>query len=82
MPHVSFHKSLNSPIFFSFDGDVYHSAGTSSFSHYASDAMPNYKGNALITGCASPSNCNVKTELMDMDTLEWSDGPDYPFTSS
>ena len=27
------------------------------------------------------SLCGVKTELMDMNTLTWSAGPDYPFTS-
>ena len=67
--------------FSSFDGNLYQSAGSSSYSHYASGGMANYKGKAFITGCASPSNCFVKTELMDMDTLKWSAGPDYPFTS-
>ena len=65
----------------SFDGNLYKSAGTSSYSHYGTNGMANYKGKALITGCAFLSNCHVKTELMDMDTLEWSVGPDYPFTS-
>ena len=43
--------------------------------------MANYKGKAFITGCAGGPDCYVKTELMDMNTLEWSVGPDYPFTS-
>ena len=38
------------------------------------------KGMALTTGCVG-SECALKTELMDMDTLQWSDGPDYPFSS-
>ena len=40
--------------------------------------MGNYMGKALTTGCYG-SGCEVKTELMDMTTLRWTDGPDYPF---
>ena len=65
----------------SFDGNLYQSAGTSSYAHDRTYGMANYKGKALITGCGD-SGCGVKTELMDMDTLEWNDGPDYPFISS
>ena len=44
--------------------------------------MANYNGMALTTGCNDDWNvCGVKTELMDMTTLKWTDGPDYPFTS-
>ena len=42
--------------------------------------MANYQGKALTTGCWSGS-CGLKTELMDMATLTWSAGPDYPYTS-
>ena len=41
--------------------------------------MANYLGKALTTG--GESWPGVKTELMDMNTLTWSSGPDYPFTS-
>jgi len=70
--------SLN--IISSFDGNLYQAAGTSSYSHYNTHGMANYKGKALITGCGNDLSCGLKTELMDMDTLEWSVGPDYPFT--
>ena len=43
--------------------------------------MANYQGKALTTGCQDDSKCSVKTELMDMNTLTWSNGSDYPFTS-
>ena len=37
---------------------------------------------ALITGCSySSSDCSFKIELFDMNTLKWSDGPDFPFGS-
>ena len=39
-----------------------------------------FEGKALTTGCVG-SECSLKTELMDMASLRWIDGPDYPFTS-
>ena len=66
---------------FSFDGENYHTAGSSKYSHHRTYGMANYMGKALTTGCYIGSGCGVKTELMDMTTLQWSDGPDYPFDS-
>lgn len=67
---------------FSFDGEYFHSAGSSSFSHRATYGMANFMGKALTTGCKDTRpECGVKTEIMDMHTLEWSKGPDYPFAS-
>ena len=68
--------------FLRFDGELYHSAGSSSYSHRRTMGMANYLGKALTTGCYGNSECYVKTELMDMNTLTWSSGPDYPFLSS
>ena len=77
--------SLN--FFLSFDGETYQSAGSSVYSHKTTYGMANYLGKALTTGCNGDSLsddrlCGVKTELMDMNTLTWSAGPDYPFTFS
>ena len=63
-----------------FDGDYFQTAGSSNFSHKWTEGMGNYKNNALTTGCSSGS-CGAKTELMNMETLEWSNGPDFPFAS-
>ena len=85
MPHVSIHtKSQRISMIFvlRFDGEFYHSAGSSTYSHQRTTGMANYLGKALTTGCVDSSECYVKTELMDMSTLNWSSGPDYPFTSS
>ena len=84
MPHVSFFVkpwifSLN--FFLSFDGESYQSAGSSAYSHQYTLGMANYLGKALTTGCNNNGSCSIKTELMDMNTLTWSAGPDYPFTS-
>ena len=65
---------------FRFDGDNYVSTELSKYSHYCTFGLANYMGKALTTGCWS-SECAVKTELMDMNTLTWSAGPDYPFIS-
>ena len=66
----------------SFDGESNQSAiiQSSEYSHRETYGMANYLGKALTTGCNNASStCGVKTELMDMNTLTWSAGPDYPF---
>ena len=60
-----------------FDGENFQTAGSSKFPHGWSLGMGNYKGQALTTGCNSDSSCYIKTELMNMETLQWSNGPDY-----
>ena len=63
-----------------YDGDNFSSAGSSKFSHYYTYGLANYMGKALTTGCGQDTDCGIKTEIMDMSTLQWSNGPDYPFT--
>jgi len=70
---------MNFKLNLSFDGDSYDSVESSKYPHYYTRGLANYKNQALTTGCYSPSECYVKTELMDMETLQWSDGPDFPF---
>ena len=66
---------------FRFDGENFQTAGSSKFSHRYTLGMGNYKGQAITTGCSDISTCSIKTELMNMETLEWSNGPDYTFAS-
>ena len=66
---------------FRFDGENFETAGSSKFSHQLTLGMGNYKNKALTTGCGLGRDCAVVTELMDMDNLTWSSGPNYPFTS-
>ena len=55
---------------------------SSKYSHNWTYGLANYKGKVLTTGCgSSDSDCSFKTELFDMNTMEWSDGPDFPFGS-
>ena len=91
MPHVS---TLNNYTSFesisSFDGENYVRVEDSKYSHYQTLGLGNYRGKAFTTGChsrgcTSKLCCNrnyVATELLDMTTMKWSDGPDYPFASS
>ena len=44
--------------------------------------MGSYKNKALTTGCNEDYSCGIKTELMDMKTLKWSNGPDFPFANN
>ena len=62
-----------------FDGEFYDSADSSTYSHRRAAGMANYLGKALTTGCSDDSTCYVKTELMDMTILIWSNEPDFPF---
>ena len=64
-----------------YDGENFSSAGSSKFSHYYTFGLATYMGKALTTGCGESRGCNNKTEIMDMSTLQWSNGPDYPFAS-
>ena len=82
MPYVSYMNSISSQsVFFRFDGDKFDTAGSSKFSHYYTLGLAYYNGKALTTGCDDNSGCSIKTEIMDMSTLEWSNGPDYSLAS-
>ena len=67
----------------SFDGENYVQVEDSKYSHTYTIGLGNYRGKALTTGCYS-QGCTrrVETELLDMTTMKWSDGPDYPFAPS
>ena len=66
----------------SYDGENFMSAESSKFSHYNTKGLANYLGNVLTTGCYDSVNCYIKTEIMDVSTQQWLDGPDYPFATS
>ena len=96
-------------IFSSFDGDKFQEIDDSLYDHSETFGLGNYRGHAFTTGCSPMSSqweyenywgnkdsCKRKTEIMDMDTLEWDttvwikdmDGryeygrtSDYPFVS-
>ena len=74
------HKTLEILIC-SFDGRVFHTAGNSTHTHGGTMGMPNYKGKALTVGCHDVDTeskiCGTKTELMDMSSSKWSNGPDF-----
>ena len=76
------HNLRNNNLYlFRFDGNNFDTAGSSKFSHQYTLGMAYYNGKALTTGCRDSSTCYVKTEIMDMSTLEWSNGPDYSLAS-
>ena len=67
---------------FRFDGQNFAAIHLSHFSHQHTHGLANYRGKALTTGCQSDDDCSTKTELLDMNTLQWQNGTDYPFSSS
>ena len=66
--------------FLRFDGTSFGTAGSTKEPHTYTLGIANYGGKALTTGCEQFSSCFTKTELMDMSTLEWSNGTDYSLT--
>ena len=77
----TFKHNLESNYYFRFDGKKFLRASESNFDHRHTVGLGNYMGKAFVTGCDG-QECGVKTEFMDMTTLEWSNGPDYPFAAS
>ena len=69
----------NSSVILSYDGENFVSAESSKYSHYNTKGLANYLGNVLTTGCYDSKSCYIKTEIMNVTTQQWSDGPDYPF---
>ena len=65
----------------SFDGENYVEVEVSKYSHDRTFGLGNYRGKAFTTGCHTWCSSKVATELLDMTTMKWSDGPDYPFSS-
>ena len=68
-----------SNLYLSFDGDRFEEIGDSKFSHRFTLGLANYQGKALTTGCDSRNE--FQSEMLDLNTLQWSDVPDYPFSS-
>ena len=72
----------------SFDGKNYQSVESSKHWHAGTGNLANYQGKALTTGCYpftqfsryGSLRCQLKTELMDIETETWLDGPDFPFS--
>ena len=70
--------------FFSYDGANYVKIDESKYAHLSTYALGNFEGRAITTGCwlkldYSSVECNVKTEILNMTTLTWSDADDYPY---
>ena len=63
----------------SFDGTSFEETASSKVSHQETFGMGNYKGQALTTGCSTSGACGLRTEIMDMDRMRWSDEEDYPY---
>ena len=68
---------------FSFDGENYVQVEDSKYSHDRICGLGNYRDKAFTTGCYQfGCTSKVATELLDMTTMKWSDGPDFAFAPS
>ena len=83
--YFSYFKSLfsKSIFLFSYNGENYIKIDESKYSHGGS--VGNLEGQAITTGGGAPCGgaphrkCYVKTEILDMTTMTWSDADDYPY---
>ena len=72
-----FFQKLN--FLLSYDGENYFKIEESKYSHELTYGLGNLEGRAITTGCLRPSQCYVKTEILDMTTMTWSDRDDFPY---
>ena len=54
--------------------------GRSNYPHKETFGLGRYLGMPFTSGSFNPHN--AKTEIMNIETLEWSETTDYPFQSS
>ena len=66
--------------YLSFDGDNFEDIDSSQYWHLKQE-IGNYRGKAFVTSCAYAEYrdfCSRKTELLDMESLTWSEGAEFP----
>ena len=62
-----------------YDGENFHAVNDKSQFSHGGEQLGIYRGKAFVTSCGYySSSCNRKTELLDMTTLTWSNGADFP----
>ena len=64
--------------FLSFDGDNFETVASSKCDH--KNGLANYRGSPMTTGHWS-SDCGNKTEIYNVESNQWNDAPDYPYSS-
>ena len=68
-----------------YDGENYTRINNSKYSHRSTLGLGFLEGKAITTGCSRGSwikdECDVKTEILDITTMTWSDADDYPYVS-
>ena len=64
--------------FLSFDGDNFETVASSKCDH--TSELANYRGSLMTTGHWS-SDCGNKTEIYNVESNQWNDAPDYPYSS-
>ena len=80
MPHVRAQYNYSNFVSISsFDGENYVRVEDSKYFHFETLGLGNYRGKAFTTGCHSTiCTSHVATEILDMVTMKWSNGPNYP----
>ena len=77
----AYEKASYLTIIQSYDGSNFKKIEESKYSHERISGLSNYQGQAFITGCSTCCVCSLKTEILNLQTMTWSDADDYPYTS-
>ena len=55
---------------------------SSKYDYSRTTSLANYENQALTVGCdenLTRDSCGFQTEILNIETQKWSDGPQYPF---
>lgn len=63
---------------FRFNGILVEPAESTIYEHYEINHLASYRGNPMTTGGSYSSGV---TEIMNLETGQWIEGPEYPFFS-
>ena len=63
----------------SFDGEKFIAIEDSEFPHDMTLRLGNYRGAAFTTGGQGSNDWWPKSEILNMETMKWSEAPDWPF---
>ena len=77
---IPFHNILKSK--FRFNGQVVETVQSTTHQHDRIFHLASYRGQPMTTGSMYSSSSYVKTEIMNVETGQWTTGPDYPFHSA
>ena len=73
-------------IYFSFNGSTFQTEPSTTFAHYLTTSLGNYRDSPFITGSRDNASGQVidalKTEILNYESSTWVQADDFPFSNS